>query len=107
MPRFALLAILVTAGLRPLLAFAADRALKVPDGFEVVMVAGPPLVNFPVSADFDEQGRLYVTDMAGPITREQVAAKKPLHRVVRLEDTDGDGKFDKATTFADGLPFPE
>src|SRR5205085_9419122 len=61
MPRLAaLLAVLATGGFHPRLA-AADRPLKVPDGFEVVKVAGPPLVNFPVAADFDEQGRLYVT----------------------------------------------
>src|SRR5207237_7675866 len=32
--------------------------------------------------------------------------KKP-HRILRLEDTDGDGRFDKRTVFADGMMFPE
>src|SRR5881394_4113858 len=41
------------------------QTLTVPDGFEVELVAGPPLVERPVSADFDEQGRLYVTDSSG------------------------------------------
>jgi putative membrane-bound dehydrogenase-like protein len=85
----------------------ADPPLKVPAGFTIDKVAGPPLVKYPVAMDFDDKGRLYVTEMAGPISREDVAAQKPLHRIVRLEDTDGDGKFDKAITFADGLPFPE
>ena len=33
-------------------------------------------------------------------------AEKP-HRIVRLEDSDGDGKFDKRTVFADKMMFPE
>src|SRR5205085_2119401 len=32
--------------------------------------------------------------------------KKP-HRIVRLVDTDGDGKYDKSTIFADQMAFPE
>jgi len=42
-----------------------NQTLTVPDGFEVQLVAGPPLVDRPISADFDEQGRLYVTDSSG------------------------------------------
>ena len=88
-------------------AVAAEPVLKVPAGFEIAKVAGTPLVRFPVVAEFDDKGRLYVVDVAGPLVREEVAQQKPLHRVVRLEDTDGDGTFDKAVTFADKLPFPE
>lgn len=85
----------------------ADPPLKVPAGFTIQKVAGEPLVKYPVAMDFDDKGRLYVTEMAGPISREDVAAQKPLHRIVRLEDTNGDGTFDKAAPFAEGLPFPE
>ncbi len=83
------------------------RTFAVPDGFEVELVAGPPLVDRPIEADFDEQGRLYVTDVSG--TNEDVnkqLADRP-HRVLRLEDTDGDGRFDRRTVFADRMPFPE
>ncbi len=89
------------------LATAAEPVLKVPAGFEIAKVAGAPLVRFPVVAEFDDNGRLYVVDVAGPLVREEVAQQKPLHRIVRLEDTDGDGTFDKAVVFADKLPFPE
>ncbi|MCI0350368.1 MAG: hypothetical protein L0Z53_13165, partial [Acidobacteriales bacterium] len=41
------------------------QTITVPDGFQVELVAGPPLVDRPISADFDDQGRLYVTDSAG------------------------------------------
>lgn len=73
----------------------------------VERVAGPPLVNRPIEADFDEQGRLYVTDSSGSNEKvEKQLADKP-HRVVRLEDSDGDGIFDKSVVFADKMMFPE
>jgi putative membrane-bound dehydrogenase-like protein len=78
-----------------------------PDGFEIEQVAGPPLVDRPITCDFDEQGRLYVADSSGSNDKvEKQLAEKP-HRIVRLEDTDGDGKFDKSIVFADKMMFPE
>src|SRR5262249_9649978 len=68
-----------------------------PDGFEIEQVAGPPLVNRPIVADFDEDGRLYVADSSGSNDPVKVQLEKKPHRIVRLEDTDGDGKFDKVT----------
>jgi putative membrane-bound dehydrogenase-like protein len=83
------------------------HTFTLPDGFEIELVAGPPLVNRPITADFDEEGRLYVTDSSGSNDPVKVQLEKKPHRVLRLEDTDGDGKFDKATVFADKMMFPE
>ena len=83
------------------------QTFTVPDGFTVERVAGPPLVNRPIEASFDEQGRLYVTDSSGSNERVPEQIKNPTHRIVRLEDTDGDGKFDKSVVFADKMMFPE
>jgi putative membrane-bound dehydrogenase-like protein len=83
------------------------RTLTVPDGFEVELAAGPPLVERPISAAFDEEGRLYVTDSSGSNDAPQKQLKEKPHRIVRLEDTDGDGRFDKSTVFADKMMFPE
>ena len=81
--------------------------LTVPAGFNVELVAGPPLVNRPIVADFDELGRLYVADSSGSNDKvEQQLAERP-HRIVRLEDTNGDGRFDKSVVFADKMMFPE
>src|SRR5437762_3017011 len=78
-----------------------------PDGFEIELVAGTNLVPRPVEADFDEQGRLYVTDSSGSNDKvDKQIIDKP-HRIVRLEDTDGDGKFDKQIVFADKMSFLE
>ena len=85
----------------------ADQVLTVPAGFEVERVAGPPLVDRPIVADFDEEGRLYVADSSGSNDKvEQQLAEKP-HRIVRLEDTNGDGRFDTSVVFADRMMFPE
>jgi len=83
------------------------RAFSLPDGFALERAAGPPLVDRPITADFDERGRLYVADSSG--SNDKAAdqlARKP-HRIVRLEDTDGDGRFDRRTVFADKMMFPE
>src|SRR5215469_10399541 len=107
-----LIFILAVLLLPPSLAFAGqihldNRTFTLPDGFTIEKVAGPPLVNRPIVADFDEQGRLYVDDSSG--TSEDVNKQlidQP-HRVVRLEDTTGSGKFDRSIVFADRMMFPE
>jgi putative membrane-bound dehydrogenase-like protein len=83
------------------------HTFTLPEGFEIEQVAGPPLVNRPIVADFDEDGRLYVADSSGSNDPVKVQLEKKPHRIVRLEDTHGDGKFDKATVFADKMMFPE
>ncbi|HEY2953462.1 MAG TPA: PVC-type heme-binding CxxCH protein, partial [Verrucomicrobiae bacterium] len=75
--------------------------------FEVQWVAGPPLVERPVSASFDEPGRLYVTDSSGSNEKSDKQLQQKPHRVVRLQDTDGDGRFDNSVVFADKMMFPE
>jgi putative membrane-bound dehydrogenase-like protein len=84
-----------------------NQTFTVPDGFEVELVAGPELVERPISGSFDEQGRLYVTDSSGSNDKPVEQLQKKPHKVVRLEDTDGDGKFDKVQVFADRMMFPE
>lgn len=78
-----------------------------PAGFEIELVAGPPLVDRPIIADVDEQGRLYVADSSGSNDKVDVQLQKKPHRIVRLEDSDGDGRFDRRTVFADRMMFPE
>jgi putative membrane-bound dehydrogenase-like protein len=85
----------------------SDLGLTAPPGFVVERVAGPPLVDRPIVADFDEEGRLYVADSSGSSDRvEKQLADRP-HRIVRLEDLDGDGTFDRSVVFADRMMLPE
>ena len=81
--------------------------IRVPEGFQLQLVAGPPLVDRPICFDFDELGRLYVSEASGTNDPIAVQAKKLPHRVLRLVDTDGDGVFDKRTVFADQMMLPE
>ncbi len=82
-------------------------AFTLPPGFTVERVAAAPLVNRPIVADFDEQGRLYVADSSGSNDRVAKQLADRPHRIVRLEDTDGDGRFDRSVVFADRMMFPE
>ncbi len=85
----------------------AGRTFKVPEGFTIERVAGPPLVDRPITAAFDDGGRLYVSDSSGSNDNvKKQLAEKP-HRIVRLEDTNDDGTFDKRVVFADKMMFPE
>ncbi|MGH7170836.1 MAG: DUF7133 domain-containing protein, partial [Gemmataceae bacterium] len=38
------------------------HTFTLPSEFDIELAAGPPLVDRPIVADFDEQGRLYVAD---------------------------------------------
>lgn len=79
----------------------------VPDGFTIELVATSPLVDRPITADFDERGALYVADSSGSNDPVNKQLEEKSHRIVRLEDTDNDGVFDKSVVFADKMMFPE
>ncbi len=79
--------------------------IHVPDGFEVELMAAEPLVKDPVAFDWDPSGRLWVVEMADyPLGMD--GNGKAGGRVRVLSDTDGDGQYDTAKIFADGLNFP-
>src|SRR6266516_4738549 len=80
---------------------------SLPEGFTLEKVAGPPLVSRPISADFDEHGRLYVTDSSGSNDKVEKQLQEKPHRIVCLQDSNGDGRFDKTMVFADHMMFPE
>ncbi len=84
-----------------------ERTLRVPAGFTVELVAGPPLADRPITADFDEEGRLYVADSSGSNDNVQKQLAERPHRILRLEDRDGDGTYEIRTIFADHMMFPE
>lgn len=79
------------------------HTFTLPEGFTIELAAKAPLVDRPISGSFDDEGRLYVTISSGANDRGPEQAKKKLHHIVRLEDTDGDGVFDKSHVFADKL----
>ncbi len=83
------------------------HTFTLPDGLTVELVAGPPLVDRPITMALGDKGELYVADSSGSNDKVEKQLADKTHRIVRLVDTDGDGKFDKRTIFADRMMFPE
>jgi putative heme-binding domain-containing protein len=81
------------------------KALHLPPGFEVQLVAAEPDIHKPLNLAFDDLGRLWVTD-----TLEYPFPKPPgtpgRDTVKILSDFRPDGRAGKIRTFADGLNIP-
>lgn len=84
----------------------ARASMVVPEGFEITTFASEPMIRKPISIAFDGTGRMVVAEASmyplGPPPGE-----KPTDAVKILEDTDGDGRADRMTVFADGLNIPD
>lgn len=80
--------------------------IRVPEGFVVELAAAPPLVEHPMMAGFDERGRLFIAESGGKNMNFDDLLKDPPNLIRMLEDTDGDGRFDRGTVFADKMTFP-
>lgn len=90
---------------QPLSPAEALQSIHVPQGFRVELVAAEPDVIDPVAFDWDSSGRLWVVEMADyPLGID--GKGKPGGRIRVLEDTDGDGRYDRSRLYADGLNFP-
>ena len=68
--------------------------------FHVELFASEPLVFDPVEMVFDENGKIYVCEMLD-YPDDPPQGEPARSRIVLLEDTDGDGRPDKRTVFAD------
>ena len=84
---------------RALTAFQHDA------GSRVELVAAEPLVFQPCAVAWDAEGRLFVAENRGYPTGSGPGAP-PMGVIARLDDTDGDGRMERRTVFADGLTFP-
>ena len=87
-------------------ALSAEESMKLIqlDGdYEVQLVAAEPLVLDPVECTWDEKGRMFVADMRDYPLGPPKAGDPWLSRIQMLTDEDGDGRMDKAVTFADHL----
>jgi glucose/arabinose dehydrogenase len=83
---------------------AALKTFHMPPGYRVELVASEPLIHEPVAIDWDTEGRLWAVEMPGYMADMTGSNEHdPIGRVVVLEDTNGDGRMDKRTVFADGL----
>jgi len=82
------------------------KTFHVVPGFRIELVAAEPLVCDPIDMCFDENGRMYVPEMIPYAENNSAEFGSPNGRVSLLQDTDGDGKLDKSTVFADKLVWP-
>lgn len=83
------------------------KTFKLAPGFHAELVAAEPMIESPVALSWDHKGRLFVCEMRGYMHDVEGAGEdQPIGRIVMLEDTDGDGRMDKRTIFADGLVMP-
>src|SRR4051812_17020039 len=73
---------------------------RVPDGYTLQKAAAS---EFPMFATFDDRGRLYVTESSGGDLYLELKTRVRGCRIRRFEDKDGDGVFETATVFAEGL----
>ncbi|MEN9573361.1 MAG: hypothetical protein RL514_1216 [Verrucomicrobiota bacterium] len=81
---------------------AAQAKFTLPPGFEIRLFASEPEVVNPVAMTWDERGRLWVVELYEyPLGAKP--GEKGRDRIKILEDTDGDGRADKVTVFADGF----
>jgi putative membrane-bound dehydrogenase-like protein len=78
----------------------------IPKGFRVELVACEPDVVDPVAIAFDDDGRLFVAEMRGYPNAGVATGQIHSGKIKLLEDRDGDGYYEKSTTFAEGLRFP-
>jgi putative membrane-bound dehydrogenase-like protein len=78
---------------------AAAREMTLPPGFKATLFAGEPDVVQPIAFCIDDRGRLWVVEgMDYPKRRPEGEGRD---RILILEDTDGDGKFNKRSVFMD------
>lgn len=83
------------------------KTFTMPPGYHVELVAADPLIKDPILAEFDGNGRLWVMEMPGFANGEEMVNDfSPINDLVVLEDTNGDGVYDKRTVFADKLIMP-
>ncbi|MCH9022515.1 MAG: azurin [Planctomycetes bacterium] len=83
------------------------KAFTIDPRFEVNLFAGEeefPDIAAPIQMRWDSRGRLWVS--CSTTYPHIYPGNEPNDKIVILEDTDGDGKADKSTVFADDLHIP-
>jgi glucose/arabinose dehydrogenase/mono/diheme cytochrome c family protein len=83
------------------------KTIYLPKGYHLELVASEPMIKEPVAITWDGNGRMYVAEMNTYMQdADATGEQQPVSRILRLEDTDNDGKMDKSTVFADSLLLP-
>jgi putative membrane-bound dehydrogenase-like protein len=83
------------------------ESVTVPEGFTVELAAKPGLVKYPMLGTIAPDGAIYMCESSGRTYKKTPEmSADPTYVVTKIEDTDGDGIYDKSTVFADKLTLP-
>ncbi|MBL7697682.1 MAG: cytochrome C [Chitinophagaceae bacterium] len=83
------------------------KRFRLPGGYRLEIVAAEPMISEPAAIAWDGNGRMYVAQMETYMqTIDAKGQDAPISRIMRLEDTDNDGRMDKSTVFIDSLLSP-
>jgi putative membrane-bound dehydrogenase-like protein len=83
------------------------KAIHLQKGYHLELVASEPMIHEPVAIAWDGNGRMFVAEMNTYMQDAEGSDEmKPVCKVKRLEDTNGDGKMDKSVVFIDNLLLP-
>lgn len=85
----------------------ALESIQIPKGYELQLVLSDPVIKEPVWAVWDGNGAMYVAEMRTYMQDADASGEsKPISRISRHEDTNGDGVYDKHSVFIDQLVLP-
>lgn len=84
----------------------SNKLTQIPADFEIKLFAAEPDITNPIAMAWDERGRLWVVESVDYPNTFKETDGAANDRIKICEDTDGDGKADKFTTFADKLNIP-
>jgi putative membrane-bound dehydrogenase-like protein len=90
----------------PLSPAESQLLTQIPVGFKMQLFAAEPDIEKPIAMAWDERGRLWVLETIDYPNTVRENKGEGLDRIKICEDTDGDGKADKFTIFADKLNIP-
>ncbi len=84
----------------------SNKLTQVLPDFKIELFASDPDIENPIAMAWDERGRLWVVESVDYPNTFKETDGEANDRIKICEDTDGDGKADKFTVFADGLNIP-
>lgn len=90
----------------PLSPEASEKLIQVPPGFDLRLFASEPDIINPIAMNWDERGRLWVVETVDYPNTVRNDSGSGDDRIKICEDTNGDGRADTFTIFAEGLNIP-
>ena len=90
---------------KPLSPKEALKAIEVPKGYKLQLVASEPMITEPVDCVWDANGDMYVIEMKTYMQDADATGQfEKTSRVMKLTDTDGDGNIDKSSLASHKTP---